>query len=483
MLLCCLGGIAFVLVATANGGGYRYGTSDQAFYIPVVMRALNPAAFPRDGALIDAQGRLMLCDEVIAAVMRLTGLPLDVLFLAGYLLSLLLMWLAIVAIGRQLYASPWATAAFAAAFTLRHQIPRTSANSFEPYFHPRMLAFAVGALAIAAVLRRRFWLAIASVGIAAIVHVTTGLWFAVLIGVALAILDRRLRRLGFVAAAAASVFLLWAVTAGPLRDSSVTMDGVWLAALASKDSLLASDWPLWAWAANLAFIVIAWAAHSVRRARGVAGREERALLWGASALVAIFLITFPLVLVRFALSVQLQMPRVFWLVDFVALMLLVGVVRRQTVAKIAVVAVTVFAVARGAYVLTVEHPERPLFAVHLPASAWQDAMGWIGRQRIDVHVLADPGHAWKYGTSVRVSAGRDVLLEDVKDSAVAIYSRDMALRYLERSKALADFDNLTADRARTLAARYDLDYLVAAADLPLPLVYRNDRFKVYRLTR
>src|SRR5688572_15936142 len=44
----------FVLVATANGAGYRYGTSDQAFYIPSVVRALDPAAFPRDAALIDS---------------------------------------------------------------------------------------------------------------------------------------------------------------------------------------------------------------------------------------------------------------------------------------------------------------------------------------------------------------------------------------------------------------------------------------------
>ncbi len=29
-------------------------------------------------------------------------------------------------------------------------------------------------------------------------------------------------------------------------------------------------------------------------------------------------------------------------------------------------------------------------------------------------MLADPGHAFKYGTSVRVSAERDVFLEDVE---------------------------------------------------------------------
>jgi len=51
------GGVLFAVVATANGAGYRYGVSDQAFYIPVVTRALDADAFPRDARLIDAQGQ------------------------------------------------------------------------------------------------------------------------------------------------------------------------------------------------------------------------------------------------------------------------------------------------------------------------------------------------------------------------------------------------------------------------------------------
>ena len=109
-------------------------------------------------------------------------------------------------------------------------------------------------------------------------------------------------------------------------------------------------------------------------------------------------------------------------------------------------------------------------------------MQWIKAQPAKSHVLADPGHAWKYGTSVRVSAERDVFLEEVKDSAIAIYSRDVALRYNERLSAIGDFTQLSAERVSELADRYDLDYLVAEPDFPLPLAYRNTRFKVYSLT-
>lgn len=131
--------------------------------------------------------------------------------------------------------------------------------------------------------------------------------------------------------------------------------------------------------------------------------------------------------------------------------------------------------------MLVERPERPLFEARIADSPWQDAMVWIRRQPLDAHVLADPGHAWKYGTSVRVSAERDVFLEEVKDAALAIYSRDVAVRVVERTNAVGDFSTLTADHARDLARRYDLDYLITTADLPLPVAYRNDQFRIYAI--
>ncbi len=107
--------------------------------------------------------------------------------------------------------------------------------------------------------------------------------------------------------------------------------------------------------------------------------------------------------------------------------------------------------------------------------------GLIAKQRLEAHVLADPGHGWKYESSVRAAAGRDVFLEDQKDSAMATYSRDVALRVVERTAAIGDFTALTANRARELGSKYHLDYLVTEADLALPLTYRNAQFRIYAL--
>jgi hypothetical protein len=140
------------------------------------------------------------------------------------------------------------------------------------------------------------------------------------------------------------------------------------------------------------------------------------------------------------------------------------------------------AAVRGAWVMWVEHPGRPVVQAGLPQDDWQDAMDWLRRQPADTHVLADPSHAWRHATSVRVAAGRDVYLEEMKDAAMAMYSRRVAMRVAERLVAMDDFDGLTPASARALADRFGLDVLVTERVIDLPLAYRNARFSIYRLS-
>jgi hypothetical protein len=183
--------------------------------------------------------------------------------------------------------------------------------------------------------------------------------------------------------------------------------------------------------------------------------------------------------------VQFQISRIFWLIDFLAAVYLIGVVAdspmRRTQATVVALVLAAFATGRGGYVMLFERPERALFDVRIVDSPWEGAMRWIRNQPRDVHVLADPGHAWKYGTSVRVAAKRDVFLEEVKDSAIAIYSRAVAVRVTNRVRDIGDFSTLTSERALDLARRYDLDVLVSEADMPLPVLFRNGQFRIYDL--
>lgn len=155
--------------------------------------------------------------------------------------------------------------------------------------------------------------------------------------------------------------------------------------------------------------------------------------------------------------------------------------RSIAVRRVALTIVMIAAIGRGVFVWGSEHAGNPIARVGFPQDNWTDVMHWISTTAPDTHVLADPGHAWKYGSSVRVTGERDVYLEEVKDLALALYSRDVAVEALRRIGDIRGFDTLSRDQLRALAARYDLDLLVAEHTVDLPVVYRNDQFRVYSL--
>ncbi|MCL4813693.1 MAG: hypothetical protein KJ061_14460 [Vicinamibacteraceae bacterium] len=497
----------FAVLVTSNSAGYRFGVSDQAFYIPAIRRALTPGLFPRDAALVDAQSRLLAADQLMAWTAAATGLDLPALFALGYLLTVVLFaggtWL----VATALYRTRWAGVALLGALAFRHRITGTGVNTFEGYFHPRTLTFAIGLVAIGAVLRQRWLLAGALVGTGFLVHPTTALWFALWVGTAVFVSVPRLRRPALTLAAGGAGVAVWMVVSGPLAGSLTTMDAEWMAALASKDYLFPSDWSLETWAVNALAPVVLGALFLVRRRAGLVTREEAAVVAGCGALFLLFLVVLPLIEARVALAVQLQVSRVLWPVEFLATAYLVWALcewaprgrsarggpevaknentpdpvssfRRPAAVAIALL---IAAGVRGYHVLEVEH-NRPLVSRELPDTAWLETGEWAeSHTPLDAHFLMDQGHAWRYGVSFRVAGERDVLLEHVKDSAMGLYSRAVALRVLERDRAIGDFSRLTPERVVQLAERYDLDYLVADRTFPFPVAFRSGTFRVYSI--
>lgn len=476
------GALLFFLLATANSGGYRYGASDQAYYIPAIREAMTPALFPRDDALLDAQSQVILWDGLVAGISGWTGLPLAWVFFALYAAGVLTLYAGGVLVARALGLSSWATAALLVMLTLRHRIAKTGVNTLEGYLHPRLIAYAFGMLAVAAFLRRRPGWALAALGATAAVHPTTAVWFGMMLGPAAFVAWPRWRMPLAALAIAGSGAAIWAIAAGPLADRAVVMDAVWLSAIATKDYLFPHEWPAYAWFFNFLPAVIVAAA--LWRTRGLSP-ELRGLLVGALALTAFFLVTLPFVAMRYALAVQLQIPRVFWLVELMGFIVLcVWLTRWPGPARGAAIVTGVLllaSAARGAVIVFVEK-EGELVEIGLPEGDWNDAMQWLRAQPVEVHVLADPGHAWRYGTSVRVAAERDVFLEDVKDAAIAMYDRDVAVRVAERRLLTHDLASQTPDQLRGLARRYGLHYLVTTERLALPLAYENATFRIYALS-
>jgi len=488
-------GLAFAVLATLNSGGYRYGASDQAFYIPAALHAADPSLFPKDAALIGGQSRLTVLDELLAFLNGRLGLSLPAIFLTAQILTLTLLFAAYASLGGLLYRLPWTIGAFLAAETLRHRITKTGVNTLEGYWHPRVLTFALGLLALTFALKRRVGIAAVLLVIALLLHPTTACWFGLWIVVALMVNEPRWRTAGAGLVALAglgAIALLWR---GVI--SLAPMDAAWSTTLAGKDYIYPTAWAFGSWAINLSYALIIALVYRARQRAGVLQPWERGLVFGCVTLIAIFLLTLPLVALRSAFIIQFQVSRVFWMADLLAVAYAIWwaaeggrrsvqapMPARLTPSRAIAVCLVLVAVAggRGLHSMLSEHADRAVVQVDLPPTPWTDVSRWIAAQTPkDAHLLADPGHAWKYGASLRVSAARDVFLESQKDTAMGMYDRPTAMRVAERDAALGSMDALTADRARALAARYDLDYLVTERALPLPAVYRNDRFTVYQL--
>ena len=488
-----VGAVGFGLLLTFNVGGYRYGISDQAFYIPVVLQQMTPDLYPHDASVIAAQDRFFLFDDWFAGLLHATGVSMPTAFLAGYGITLLLLFGAIVGIGRAMYTSWWSVAALAVAMTMRHRIPDTAVNTFESYFHPRVLAFTVGLWAAFALLRGRLWLALSIATVALLAHPTTGLWFVIWVGTAAIVTDRAGRPALLALAAAAAVIAVWMLV-GPLRSQLVVMDAAWWSALSSKDYLLATNWPLITWIGSLAVVGLIAAIYRYRRAIGIGSPMEDGLVVGCAVLFGLFLLSVPVAALHVALVVQLQFNRIFWILDVFASCYLIWLIvespvwsraraewLRVTPRLVVVSLLLLLALGRGGYVMLVERAGQPIVQPHLAASDWHDVMQWASRQPVGTHFLAEPDHASRYGTSVRAASGRDVYREIIGDTGIAIYSEEIATRLSTRLNDLGDFASLDAARALRLAERYALDFLITEEAVDLPETRRTGRFHIYDL--
>lgn len=480
--------IAFVVLATLNSAGYRYGASDQALYIPAVLVHLDPALFPQDRVLIDAHAGLIVADEILAGAVRLTGVSIPHLFFALYVISLVLLVAGASRIGAHLYRTRWAVVALGAALTLRHAIAKTGANSLEGYFHPRQLAFAVGVLAVAAFLERRERTAGALLLGAAIVHPTTAVWFIGWLGVAAWLARPEWRKAMTMAAGALAVAAALALWRGPLAGRLAPMDADWLAVIADRDYLFPLAWPVDVWVTNLVaipVILLCWRARA--RAR-LTVTGETPLAVGALALAVVFFAWLPLSAAHVAIAVQLQVTRVFWLIEFLGTVYFVwalaeGAAARPSSRRAAVAAAVILALstARGVYSCFIQFPDRQIVSMDIQHTDWRDAMAWAQTTPPGSGWLADPHHAALYGSTVRAAAHRDVLIDLLKDPAIAMYDRTIAMRLADRERALAVLAWDTPDGARALARRYGLDYLVIDRPLDLPLAHQAGSLFVYRI--
>ena len=264
------------------------------------------------------------------------------------------------------------------------------------------------------------------------------------------------------------------------------MDPDWLATLSTKDYLFPLAWPVDVWLVNLAYApLIVWL-YKRRLAAGAVVPGERGLVFGCLSLLIIFVLVLPFNQARVALAVQLQTPRIFWMLDFLATVYAVwglaegmATVPRRARLAAAAIALASWRVARTCCSSSFPNVRSPNCGcpTTIGAGPWRGPgtprpipAGW--RIRCTPSSMARACASPANETS---SSRRSRTPPSACTSAASPFARATASQRSVISRAL------TPTRARTLGAQYNLDYLVAEQPLDLPLAFQSGKLKVYRL--
>jgi hypothetical protein len=144
-------GLGALSAATIAIHGYHVGVEDQAIYLPAILRRLDPALFPHDAVLFEAQTRHTSMVGLIAGLVRTTHISLEWMLLLFHFVTIFLLLLAAWRVAQRCFRNPYAVWAGLAMLTGLMLIPIAGTSQYivDQYLHPRALATALMLLPVA----------------------------------------------------------------------------------------------------------------------------------------------------------------------------------------------------------------------------------------------------------------------------------------------------------------------------------------------
>ncbi len=474
-----LAGLTLLLVAVH---GFHYGIEDEGIYLPAVKHILNPALFPHDGRLISAQASMTLFPWFMATLAKVTGLPLQALFLAGYCAVMFLFVTALWLVAQSLFPEgPVRRHALLAVLPmLTMPVAGTALFMMDQHLHPRNVATALLLLALAAGLRNRWGAAFALGAAAFAIHPLVALFG----GALLVTLRWKAWRFYFgclaVALLAAAVFLRPAEPA-------------WREAMGNHAYYAVTNWAWYEWLGAIGPMLILAALGVWARLRGLGqlgdlcrGLALYSVLFTAAAIA---IGAFP----RLERLLPAQPMRHLQFVYILMFFMLGGLLatqfslfRRRGWPAYAALSVVFFLAQRAEFPAS-RHLEWPGLA---PSNGWAEAFQWIAAHTaVDAYFALNPRYMELPGEDFhgfRALAERSMLADDVSDRSVATISPAQAGVWHEQSAARRDWDRITAEGLEGLRGQFGVDWVVLEAGHPLagsglPCAYRNAAVTVCRI--
>jgi hypothetical protein len=453
--------------------GYHPFAEDAEIYLPGIEKILDPGLFLFGVEFFQSHAHLTFFPNLIAASVRVTHLPLEVMLLLWQLLSIfLLLWAGWELSGRCIAdaRARWAGVGLLAAL-LTLPVAGTGLYILDQYLNPRNLTAFAGIFAIVKVLDRKYVQALLLLAVSALIHPLMSV-FALSYCALLVLMERFDRR------PVAFALLL------PLGISFAVPSQAYHEVARSHPYFFLTHWAWHEWLGALAPIGILWWFGRVARAKQQRNLEllcRMLVIYQLIYTVAALVISIPASLEGLAL---LQPMRSLYLL-YILLILFGGGMLAEYVLKnqmwrwlvLFVPLCGGMFIAQRALFPASAHVEWPGAA---PRNPWVQAFVWVRENTprdaifaLDPKFMSIPGED---ENGFRAIAQRSRMTDEVKDSGVVTMFPPLADTWLQQVQALRGWKNFQAQDFQRLREGYGVSWVVLQApgvsgiDCP----YRND---------
>ena len=473
----------FLLAALTAGAvlvhGYHGGAEDAEIYLPGVLKRLDPALFPWNTRFFDSHAGMTLFPRLIAASVRLSHLPADIVLLLWYVATIFGLLFACFRIARLCFPekhAAWCGVALVASL-LTLPIAGTALYIMDQYVTTRSFSTAASMLALASILEKRRVAAVLWIVFTAAVHPLMSVFLLVLVGTLL--LPE------WTGKSQPALYALLPLTLFP------PVSGAYRVALQSRAYFFLTNWAWYEWLGMLApFAVLAAMAAATRHPRfGPMRQLVKALtLFEAFFLAWALVISVPGPLERFA---EIQPMRCLLLVYILMLLLggclLVQLVLRRRIWLWALLFVPLCAGMTFAQLQLFPASRHLEWPWGPPGNSWVTGFDWIRMHTPQSAYFAlDPDYERLPGEDVhgfRAIAQRSMLADNGKDSGAVSMFPALAGQWSEQVEARRGWKQFERPNFLSLKTRYGVDWAVLQqpGTHGLDCPYQNERILVCKI--
>jgi hypothetical protein len=458
--------------------GYHPAVEDGELYLPGIKKALDPALYPFNAQFFMSHARMTLFDELVAASVRISHLPLDYVVLLWHVACIFALLVGCWRVSRICFNSPlapWGSVVLVASL-LTIPVAGTALYIMDQYLTPRDFSTAGLMLVLADAMERRFWRAgLLILAIAAIHPLMSAFGIGLL--VFLYIEKRRL------AAPVAAPLLLFPLSLRPVSPIYREVLDTW------QQYYLVVRWQWYEWLGIFAPLALLWGIARYGQSRGrlkIAALSRALVFFGLVSFAAALVVSIP----RLAGLAELQPMRSLHLI-FILLFVLLGGILAESVLKshawrwvalLAPICLGMFLAQRQLFPAT-GHLELPRRSA---ANSWVQAFDWARNHTPRDAVFAmDPDYMELAGEDehgFRAVAERSSLATIHDKGSVGMFPA-LAQDWSEQDRAQQGWREFRAPDFERLHHDYNVTWVVlqrpGVAGLACP--FQNDAVMVCRV--